>query len=337
MPESHAIFLSYRRSDSNDVSGRIYDRLASHFGAATIFKDVHSIPYGEDFPSYIQGQLSQCKVLLAVIGPTWLTVTKDGQRRLENPADWVRLEIQTALENEKIAVIPLLVGKTRLPAKAELPEVLTPLATLNSAQARPDPDFHQDMKRLIRRLEEIVGMGSSEKTGRKEMAVATDGTPMSITERLQLIRTLNGMPPTQFEELVIALNPPAGILPSNSAAQGTRASELLRWVEGPTGPRLPQLQAILKLILNGEGRPSELPSDAPKPHVAQQTTNQARKLSGSRQGFYERQKAQLEEELAAVESDFAAAPREVDRVRLEKEAERLLEKIEKLDTKLNES
>lgn len=157
MPDAHAIFISYRRSDSDDVSGRIYDRLATHFGKAALFKDVHSIPYGVDFPTYIQQELAKCKVLLAVIGPTWLTVERDGQRRLENPADWVRIEIQSALENPQITVIPLMVGGVDRFAAEALPDRLQPLARLNSAQARPDPDFHQDMTRLVERLEEIVG------------------------------------------------------------------------------------------------------------------------------------------------------------------------------------
>lgn len=334
MPESHTIFLSYRRSDSNDVSGRIYDRLASHFGAATIFKDVHSIPYGEDFPSYIQEQIARCKVLLAVIGPTWLTVTKDGQRRLENPADWVRLEIQTALENEKIAVIPLLVGKTRLPAKAELPEVLMPLATLNSAQARPDPDFHQDMKRLIRRLEEILGIGSSGESDRKEIAVATDGTPMSITERLQLIRTLNAMPPTQFEELVIALNPPAGILPPNTAAQGDRSSALLRWVEGPTGPDLLALQEALKLFSDSKSQLPQQSFETQQQDVAN-TPVKTSQSSNSRKSFYEKQIAQLKERLSAVEADLETADSEERRMTLGKRAENLLAQIGDWESKLN--
>jgi hypothetical protein len=165
MPDANAIFISYRRSDSNDVSGRIYDRLVATFGAAAVFKDVHSIPYGVDFPTYIRQQLGRCKVLLAVIGPTWLTVERQGQRRLDDPADWVRIEIQTALENEGITVIPVLVGEGDRLSEANLPDGLGPLAKLNSAQARPDPDFHIDMTRLVRRLEDIVGPGNSVEPG----------------------------------------------------------------------------------------------------------------------------------------------------------------------------
>lgn len=180
MLKPNAIFISYRRSDSNDVAGRIYDRLAARFGAAAVFKDVHSIPYGVDFPTYIQQELAKCKVLLAVIGPTWLTVERDGQRRLEDPADWVRIEIQLALENDGIAVIPLLVGGGDRLTTAQLPDGLEPLANLNSAQARPDPDFHQDMTRLVRQLEGIVGEIDSEPSS---AAVAKN---LSLAQTLEL-------------------------------------------------------------------------------------------------------------------------------------------------------
>ena len=180
MPDANAIFISYRRSDSNDVSGRIYDRLVATFGAAAVFKDVHSIPYGVDFPTYIRQQLGRCKVLLAVIGPTWLTVERQGQRRLDDPADWVRIEIQTALENEGITVIPVLVGGGDRLSEANLPDGLGPLAKLNSAQARPDPDFHIDMTRLVRRLDAIVGNSHNEQSS------AAVAKPLSLAQTLEL-------------------------------------------------------------------------------------------------------------------------------------------------------
>jgi hypothetical protein len=245
MPESNAIFVSYRRSDSNDVSGRIYDRLKQHFGADAIFKDVHSIPYGEDFPTYIQRQLDQCKVLLAVIGPTWLTVERSGQRRLDHPDDWVRLEIQKALTNPNITVIPLLVGEALMPTPAALPEVLQPLATLNSAQARPDPDFHVDINRLIRRLEAIVGPAQA---GTPPASASHYPGALSTLERLQLIQTLNRLPVPQFSEVVVALNPPPGILPPEVAAVGNRTPILLQWLDSPTGPGMAQLLMVLDLM-----------------------------------------------------------------------------------------
>ena len=161
MPPSNSIFLSYRRSDSHDVTGRIYDRLAEHFGRDAVFKDVDSIPFGDDFRTHLNQGVGRCLVLVAVIGPTWLDVSEtDGQRRVDNPNDWVRVELETAL-GRGIPVIPLLVGGARLPRADELPETLKELPNRGAAQARPDPDFHSDLNRLIRRLEEIVELAES--------------------------------------------------------------------------------------------------------------------------------------------------------------------------------
>ncbi|MEA5450446.1 SUMF1/EgtB/PvdO family nonheme iron enzyme [Leptolyngbya sp. CCNP1308] len=149
------IFISYRRSDSEDIAGRIYDRLAAHFGKDSIFFDVDAIPFGEDLRDYINASLDQCQVVLAVIGKTWLTVTDEkGDRRLDNPADWVRLELEEALKRKgQVIVIPLLVSRATLPTPDKMPSALVDLAYRNAAQARPDPDFHGDVSRLIRQLE----------------------------------------------------------------------------------------------------------------------------------------------------------------------------------------
>ena len=89
------IFISYRREDSPDVTGRIYDRLVEHFGEKTIFKDVDSIPLGVNFKKYIDEEVGKCQVFLAVIGRDWLSVSdEEGKRRLTNRNDYVRLEIE---------------------------------------------------------------------------------------------------------------------------------------------------------------------------------------------------------------------------------------------------
>jgi hypothetical protein len=152
MADKNAIFISYRRSDSQDITGRIYDRLSAHFGTAAVFRDIHSIPLGIDFRTHIQQQLARCQVLVAVIGPTWVKVL---QERLAAPVDWVRLEIAIALSRD-IPVIPLLVGGATMPTESDLPEDLQALAHCNGTQARPDPDFHTDLTRLIQKLEAIL-------------------------------------------------------------------------------------------------------------------------------------------------------------------------------------
>ena len=155
MTVARSIFISYRRRDSVDITGRIHDRLVATFGAASVFKDVDAIPFGVDFRRHLEREVSHCPALLAIIGPDWLNAADDrGKRRLENPSDWVRIEIETALQRDSV-VIPVLVGRADLPKDHELPESLKGLAYRQSALVRSDPDFHRDVDRLIQRIEDV--------------------------------------------------------------------------------------------------------------------------------------------------------------------------------------
>jgi hypothetical protein len=150
------IFISYRRSDSADITGRIYDCLVAEFGRDLIFKDVDSIPLGIDFKEYLDRKVSECRVALAIIGDHWLDARDpSGNRRLEDPADFVRLEIASALARG-IPVIPLLVRGAGMPAEKSLPPDLRKLVYKNGIPIRPDPDFHRDMDRLIAALNKYI-------------------------------------------------------------------------------------------------------------------------------------------------------------------------------------
>ena len=95
------IFISYRRQETAWPAGRLYDVLVEHFPAEQVFKDVDNIEPGDDFVERITAAVASCDVLLALIGPQWLTITdENGQRRLDDPEDYVRLEIETALNAE---------------------------------------------------------------------------------------------------------------------------------------------------------------------------------------------------------------------------------------------
>lgn len=153
MPAANSIFISYRRSDSNDVTGRICDRLKAHFGEEAVFIDYDDIPYGEDFPDHLQKTVDGAKVLLAIIGPTWLDVLK---KRMEKPkTDWVRSEIERAL-SQGVLVIPVLVNGGKVPEAKELPPGLKALPRKNSPSVRAGADFDTDMQRLIEQLEARV-------------------------------------------------------------------------------------------------------------------------------------------------------------------------------------
>jgi hypothetical protein len=150
------IFISYRRSDSADIAGRIYDRLVEDFGRDPLFKDVDSIPLGIDFKQYLSQKVRDCRVLLAIVGDHWLDASDEaGKRRLDDPADFVRIEIESALERG-IPVIPLLVRGAKMPRESDLPASLRKLVYQNGVPIRPDPDFHHDMERLIAGLRKYV-------------------------------------------------------------------------------------------------------------------------------------------------------------------------------------
>lgn len=146
------VFLSYRRDDSADVTGRIYDRLVQRFGKEQIFKDVDSIPLGVDFREHLGEVVGRCSVVLVVIGDRWLSAGSPGARRLDDAADFVRIEIESALER-RIPVVPVLVRGAAIPGDTELPQSLRPLAYRNGLAVRADPDFHRDMDRLITGLQ----------------------------------------------------------------------------------------------------------------------------------------------------------------------------------------
>jgi ATP-dependent Clp protease ATP-binding subunit ClpA len=171
------VFISYRRQDASDATGRIYDRLVTRFGKEQVFKDVDNIPYGTDFRNEMGRAVGQSVVVLVVIGEHWLSVTdQNGRRRIENLDDFVRIEVEAALKRD-VRVIPLLVGGARMPSQAELPEAIQALAFRNAVQIRNDPDFHRDMDRLIESIGETVDRG-----GRTdEAARATPATPDSAT------------------------------------------------------------------------------------------------------------------------------------------------------------
>jgi TIR domain len=149
------IFISYRRDDSAAYAGRIQDRLERELGRDLLFIDVDNIPLGANFVKVLRDDVAQCGVLLAVIGPNWLDVRdEDGTRRLDNPTDFVRVEIAAAFQRE-IPVIPILLDGTRVPKADQLPEELKELALRNGLNIR-HASFHADLDKLIRGLKRQI-------------------------------------------------------------------------------------------------------------------------------------------------------------------------------------
>ena len=145
---SGQIFISYRREDSSASAGRLSDRLSNHFPSNQIFMDVDSVDLGEDFVKTIEKTVGSCDVLIAVIGKGWLSsCDQEGQRRLDNPEDFVRIEIATALKRD-IRVIPVLVDGASMPRSRDLPDDLKSLARRNALQVSHNR-FRADFERLI--------------------------------------------------------------------------------------------------------------------------------------------------------------------------------------------
>jgi hypothetical protein len=147
------VFVNYRREDSAGHAGRLFDRLNARF-AGRVFMDIEMEP-GVDFVDVLEREVGSCQVLIVIIGHEWLSV-KDaaGRRRLDNPADYVRLEVAMALQR-KIRVIPVLVQGAAVPRAEELPPDLAMLARRNAIELS-DVRWAFDVDRLVQVIEEVL-------------------------------------------------------------------------------------------------------------------------------------------------------------------------------------
>jgi hypothetical protein len=149
------IFIGYRRDDSELFSGRLHGELATSFGDDKVFIDVTSMRAGEDFPVQLRRKLDECNVFLAPIGPKWLTLRGRGRRfwrrRIDDPRDWLRIEIETGLKRD-IIVIPVLFHGARMPQAHELPSDIAQLASRQNVEIRPRY-FKEDVRVLKDRIE----------------------------------------------------------------------------------------------------------------------------------------------------------------------------------------
>ena len=155
-PISSRIFISYRREDSAGHVLALLPALRRRFGVERIAKDTDSIPPGQDFLEFIKHELESCSVLLAIIGRDWLTVPDPllRRRRLDNPDDFLRVEVGTALSREHIRVIPVLVERAAMPSAGDLPPDLAPLASRNPIELS-DVRWESDVQRLIVAIERV--------------------------------------------------------------------------------------------------------------------------------------------------------------------------------------
>ena len=154
------LFISYRRDDSADATGRLHDRLKGHFGREAVFLDIDAIPLGVDFRKCLADAVNQCDVLLAVIGDHWLDrFLRDGPRKARG--GWMTLRTTCASRSKRpwlgaFPWCPCSSARPRCRREADLPDGLKELAYRNAAEVRSGPDFHSQVDRLIRGLEELL-------------------------------------------------------------------------------------------------------------------------------------------------------------------------------------
>ena len=155
------IFISYRRADSGYLIGRIKDRLVSAFGDQTVFRDLDDIPSGIDFRTVLEEETNECDVMLVIIGPQWAGITNaEGNKRLFEPGDFTRIEVETGLKRlaqNQTTVFPVLVMNAPMPSPQDLPESLGQLTYQNAISIRNDPDFNNDIEKLIRDIRRSQG------------------------------------------------------------------------------------------------------------------------------------------------------------------------------------
>ena len=150
------VFICYRREDTAGFAGRIYDRLKSSLGRESVFIDVDNIPAGRDFVEVLSERVGRCDALVALIGRNWLiSADKDNQRRLDDPNDFVRIEIEAALERN-VPVIPVLVDGATMPQANDLPDTLKKLARRQGIEISHNR-FDSDAERLTEALAGIDG------------------------------------------------------------------------------------------------------------------------------------------------------------------------------------
>ena len=179
-PGTGKVFISYRRRETSGHAGRLYDRLAEHFGSDRVFMDLRMEP-GVDFVKQIDEAVASCEALLSLIGAQWLDMRDShGRRRLDDPEDFARLEAEAALARDDVRVIPVLLQDAKMPDADELPESLAPLARRHAIELS-DERWDYDVGRLIEVLDRTLGPGVAEPPVERD----TDQTTLSRTARIR--------------------------------------------------------------------------------------------------------------------------------------------------------
>lgn len=266
------IFISYRRDDSRHAAGRLGDDLATAFGPARIFRDVESIDPGVDFEVALEQALKGCAVMLVVIGPRWLNITgKDGQRRLDQPGDWIRIEVARALARQ-VRLIPVLLEDTPLPEAELLPEDLRALVRRQSLPLS-DARWRGDLQRLIETLERIPGLERVTPPPVPSAAPSPAPTPPPTSKKALFTGIALGVGGLLGVSLLVA-DPPSPPPPAPAPEQAAAPAPVPSLAPSPAPAPMPmpapaaptqalvppeQLQAMAQRVLQGRWQAADEP------------------------------------------------------------------------------
>jgi hypothetical protein len=250
------IVISYRRLDSDAITGRIFDRLVAHYDRDSVFRDVDNIPLGVDFRDHIATMLDESNIVLVVVGPRWVG-GRGAQNRLGNPADPVRVEVETALR-KGIPVIPILVDRAGMPKVEQLPDSLKDFVYRAGLRVDTGADFDHHVDRLIRAMDGILaktGPASQDKphaTAAPEMVPSRDSQPAKAGVK----------PNARGSPVVETLHPSVQGLEAKSpillgSTDGTTVDEP-EAARTPVGPELGRPADETASAAEGSGGPSNL-------------------------------------------------------------------------------
>lgn len=239
------VFISYRRDDSAPYAGRIHDRLEDNFD---FFMDVDAIPLGQDFREIIEREVSECEVLLALIGKNWLGDDGEGNHRIVSHRDFVRVEIAAALKNG-IPVIPVLLDGAHLPSEHLLPDDLHQLLYRNGIEVR-HASFPADIEKLRRGVEGYRKTARSKRSWFRGLVEPSIPAPRhKVAEE----------PPMKTEPAPLPIAsppplPPNGAEPSGQASmayQGPEDDQLFATQDQPDRPLLRRTLVAAGLVGGG--------------------------------------------------------------------------------------
>ena len=169
------IFISYRRGDSSGYTGRLFDTLRDRFGKEKVFRDIDSLEPGIDFVEALEKALLECDCMLVIIGSKWSSISGSKGRRLDQPDDYVRMEIAKALERN-VRVIPVLVANASMPSSDELPDDLATLVRRNAIEIS-DTRWDYDVGRLGDTLAKVLGIAEKPERPAEEREPSDSGKP----------------------------------------------------------------------------------------------------------------------------------------------------------------